>query len=150
MKTRVISAAVMLAIVAVCMPLALTRLLFFAVAGGLCAYEFSKNVEKLDARCTLWVMFVYLASHALLCYFHVGLFSYAVLFVFCICYTLYEDYLGEGKIKEVLGKIFAILRKFVFDYVLLIFNWLLFCNMVDINRKQQEEAQKNQNNFGFS
>ena len=47
-------------------------------------------------------------------------------------------------------KIFTVIFWFVFDYVLLIFNWLLFCNMVDINRKQQEEAQKNQNNFGFS
>ena len=40
-----------------------------------------------------------------------------MLFVLCISYTLYEDYLGEGKIKGALRKIFAIFRKFVFDYV---------------------------------
>ena len=52
---------------------------------------------------------VYKARNNMICFL--------MLFVLCICYTLYEDYLGEGKIKEVLRKIFAILRRFVFDYV---------------------------------
>ena len=98
----------MLAIVAACMPLALTRLLFFAVAGGICAYEFSKNVEKLDARCTLWVMFVYLAGHALLCWLDVGLFSYSVCFVFCIYLALFSGVLhsrvsGRGALFTLAG-----------------------------------------------
>lgn len=108
MKTRVISAVVMLSIVALCMPLAVTRLLFFTVAGGLCAYEFSKSVEKLDARCTLWVMFVYLAAHALLCYLDVGLFSYSVCFVFCIYLALFSGVLhpkvsGRGALFTLAG-----------------------------------------------
>ena len=108
MKTRVISAVIMLTIVAVCMPLPLTRLLFFAVGGGLCAYEFSKNVEKLDARCTLWVMIVYLAAHAVLCYFDVGLFSYSVCFVFCIYLALFSGVLhskvsGRGALFTLAG-----------------------------------------------
>ena len=58
MKDRVKSAIIMIAITLACMPLAPTRVLFFAVTGGLCAYEYSKNVEKLEARCTHWVMVV--------------------------------------------------------------------------------------------
>ena len=108
MKTRVLSALVMLAIVAACMPLPLTRLLFFAVAGGLCAYEFSKNVEKLDARCTLWVMFVYLGGHALLCWLDAGLFSYSVCLVFCIYLALFSGVLhsrvsGRGALFTLAG-----------------------------------------------
>ena len=80
MKDRVKSALILIAITAACMPFAVTRILYFGVAGGLCAYEYSKSVEKLNARCTLWVMIVYLAAQALLVWFHAGLFVYAVLF----------------------------------------------------------------------
>ena len=90
MKERVRSAIIMIAITLACMPLAPTRVLFFAVAGGLCAYEYSKNVEKLEARCTLWVMMVYLAVQAVLSYLHVGLFAYAVCFVFCLYLALFS------------------------------------------------------------
>ncbi|MBQ9687123.1 MAG: phosphatidate cytidylyltransferase [Oscillospiraceae bacterium] len=108
MKSRVISAVIMIAIVLVCMPFAVTRVLFFAVAGGLCAYEFSKNVEKLDARCTLWVMFVYLAAQALLAYFHVGLLSYTVCFIFCLYLALFSGVLhkkvaGRGALYTLAG-----------------------------------------------
>ena len=75
MKDRVRSAIIMIAITLACMPLAPTRVLFFAVTGGLCAYEYSKNVEKLEARCTLWVMVVYLAVQAVLSYLYLALFS---------------------------------------------------------------------------
>ena len=57
MKKRVISAVVMLVISFTCVLLSpVSRVIFFAAAGALCAYEYSKNVEKLDAACTLWVM----------------------------------------------------------------------------------------------
>lgn len=66
MKKRVISAVVMLAISFACVLLSpISRIIFFACAGGLCAYEYSKNVEKLDAACTLWVMITYFVLHAL-------------------------------------------------------------------------------------
>jgi len=100
MKERVRSAIIMIAITLACMPLAPTRVLFFAVAGGLCAYEYSKNVEKLEARCTLWVMMVYLAVQAVLSYLHVGLFAYSVCFVFCLYLALFSGVLH----KEVSGR----------------------------------------------
>ena len=46
-------------------------------------------------------------------------------------------------------KIFTVILWYAFDYVWLIYAWILFCNMVDINRKKQEEAKNNQYNFGF-
>ena len=46
-------------------------------------------------------------------------------------------------------KIFAVIMWYVYGYVWLLFSWILFCNMVDINRKKQSQAQQNQYNFGF-
>ncbi len=93
MKDRVRSAVVVVAITAACMPLAATRMLFFLAAGCLCAYEYSKNVEKLNASCTLWVMILYLCVQALLAYFHRGLFSYAVCFVLSVYLSLFSGVL---------------------------------------------------------
>ena len=100
MKDRVRSAIIMIAITLACMPLAPTRVLFFAAAGGLCAYEYSKNVEKLEARCTLWVMVVYLCAQAVLSYLQAGLFAYSVCFVFCLYLALFSGVLH----KEVSGR----------------------------------------------
>ena len=85
----------MLAIAIGCMPLRATRVLFFAVAGALCAYEYSKSVEQLDARCTLWVMFVYLAAQLVLTLAGAGLFAYVVCFVFCLYLALFSGVLHE-------------------------------------------------------
>ena len=90
MKDRVKSAIILVAITAVCMPWAITRILYFALAGGLCAYEYSKNVEKLNARCTLWVMVLYLIVQAGLAFFHKGLFLYVVWFVICLYLSLFS------------------------------------------------------------
>ena len=90
LKDRVKSAVILVAVTAACMPWAITRILYFAVAGGLCAYEYSKNVEKLNARCTLWVMIVYLIAQAVLAYLHKGLFLYVVCFIFCLYLALFS------------------------------------------------------------
>ena len=108
MKTRVISAVVLLAITFTCVLVSpVTRILFFAVVAGLCAYEFSKNVEKLEARCTLWVMFVYIAAQAALvilqdvyAVFDTGMLAYSALFVFCVYLALFSGVIH----KEVSGK----------------------------------------------
>lgn len=47
-------------------------------------------------------------------------------------------------------KIFTVIMWYVWDYVWLVFTWILFCNMVDISRKkQEEESKKDLYNFGF-
>ena len=43
-----------------------TRVIFFAAAGILCAYELSRNLEKLEVGCAAGVMYAYLAAQAAL------------------------------------------------------------------------------------
>ena len=49
-----------------------SRVLFFAVAGIFCAYELSRNLEKINVYCCAWVMYVYIAIQAVLALFHAG------------------------------------------------------------------------------
>lgn len=73
MKQRVISAVILMAIVFTCVFASfVTRVLLFAVCGILCAYEYSRAVEQLDAFCAAWVMYVYIAVQALLALIHAG------------------------------------------------------------------------------
>ena len=77
MKKRVISAVILITIVLICVFASyVSRVLFFAVAGILCAYEFSRNVEKLNVYCCAWVMYVYIAIQAVLTLFHAGVIAY--------------------------------------------------------------------------
>ena len=67
--------------------------------------------------------------------------------VFCVyIITRFGDISFWWKIEL---KIFSVILWFFFDYVLLLFAWILFCNMVDIYRKKQKLAQDNVFNFGF-
>ena len=50
---------------------------------------------------------------------------------------------------KIILKIFTVILWFIFDYVLLLFAWMTFCNMVDIDRKKQNFAQDKVFNFGF-
>lgn len=109
MKDRVTSAVILLTIGLGCVFLSpVSRVLLFASMGGLCAYEFSKNVEKLDARCTLWVMLVYLAAHAVLTLLHSGLLAYVICFVFCLYLALFSGVIhkkvsGRGALYTLAG-----------------------------------------------
>ena len=68
---------ILIAIVLICVFASyVSRVLFFAVAGILCAYEFSRNVEKLNVYCCAWVMYVYIAIQAVLTLFHAGVIAY--------------------------------------------------------------------------
>lgn len=73
-----------------------TRVLFFAVAGIICARELSINLEKLDVHCTLWVMVSYLAVQALLAVLRAGLFAYCVWFIAGIYLALLSGILRRG------------------------------------------------------
>ena len=127
LKDRVRSAVILVAVTAACMPWAITRILYFAVAGGLCAYEYSKNVEKLNARCTLWVMIVYLAVQAALAYLHMGLFLYVVCFVFCLYLALFSGVLH----REVSG-IGALYTLAGMSYPCVLFGIILVISVSDI------------------
>lgn len=83
MKQRVKSAIILVAIALSCVLLSeITRILFLAISGILCAYEYSRAVEKRNVYCCAWVMYLYLAVTAVNAYFHTGV------FVFTTCYTI--------------------------------------------------------------
>ncbi len=101
MKTRVVSAVVLIAITLICLFLSpVTRVLYFTFMGALCAYEYSKSVERLEARCTLWVMFVYLGGQTVLTFLDAGIFAYSVCFVVSVYLALFSGVIH----KRVAGK----------------------------------------------
>ena len=86
MKQRVISAAVLVVITFVCVSLShVTRVLYFAVAGICCAYEYSRNLEKMEVYCAAWVMYVYIAAQAVLALLDAG----AVRYLACVTGGIY-------------------------------------------------------------
>ena len=73
--------------------------------------------------------------------------SFILTTIFCVyIITRFGDINFWWKIEL---KIFTVMLWFFFDYILLLFTWILFCNMVDIKRKKQKESQDNVFNFGF-
>ena len=86
MKTRVISGAVLITITLLCVLLSpVTRIIFFAVAGLLCAYEYSRALEKIEVFCCAWVMYVYICAQATLAFFHAG----PVALISCFCAAVF-------------------------------------------------------------
>lgn len=86
LKTRVISGAVLIVITFTCVLLSpVTRIIFFAVAGLLCAYEYSRGLEKIEVYCCAWVMYVYICAQAILAFFHAG----PVALIACFCAAVF-------------------------------------------------------------
>lgn len=109
LKKRVISAIVLVAIALICVFLStITRVLFFGVAGILCAYELSRALEKMEVYCAAWVMYVYIAAQAVLTLFHAGPVAYLSCFaggVFLAMFSgiLHSKVRGPGAIYTVAG-----------------------------------------------
>lgn len=128
MKTRFSSAAIMIFVTLTCVLLSpITRVLFFAGVGMLCAREFSVNLEKLDVHCTLWVMVSYLGVQALLTLLGAGLFAYCVWFVAGIYLALLSGILrkrvmGNGALDTVAG----------LSYPCVLFSLLMVISVSDI------------------
>ena len=91
-----------------------TRVIFFAAAGILCAYELSRNLEKLEVGCAAGVMYAYLAAQAVLTLIdrftgvEIGLFWYMVLFACAVYFALFsgilrKDVAGKGALGTVFG-----------------------------------------------
>ena len=86
LKTRIISALVLIAITLSCLLISpVTRIIYFAVAGLLCAYEYSRALEKIEVYCCAWVMYVYVCAQAILAFFHAG----PVALISCFCAAVY-------------------------------------------------------------
>ena len=85
-----------------------TRVLFFGVAGILCAYEYSRGLEKLEIYCAAWVMYVYIGIQAVLALFHAGAVSYIECFTGGIYLAMFSGIVhkkvsGKGAIYTVAG-----------------------------------------------
>ena len=101
MKQRVLSAIVLLAITLSCvLAHEISRVLFFAAAGILCCYEYSRAVEKLEVYCAAWVMYTFIAAQAALTLFHQG----EVLYIGCMMVGIYLALFSGIIHKKVSGK----------------------------------------------
>ncbi len=109
MKQRVISAIILLALAVTCVSVSyISRVLFFAAAGILCAYEYSRGLEKLEVYCAAWVMYVYIAIQAVLALLHAGGVSYIACFTGGIYLAMFSGIVhkkvsGTGAIYTVAG-----------------------------------------------
>ena len=99
----------MLAIAVSCICLSfVTRVLFFGVCGILCAYEYSRGLEKIEVYCAAWVMYVYIAVQAVLALLHAGAVSYIECFTGGIYLAMFSGIVhkkvsGKGAIYTVAG-----------------------------------------------
>ena len=101
MKQRVISGIILLAVTFTCISISeISRVLFFAVAGLLCAYELSRNLEKLEVYCCAWVMYVYITVQAALALLHAG----ATYYIACMAGAVYLALFSGILHKKVSGK----------------------------------------------
>lgn len=109
MKKRVISAVVLLTIAVTCIFLSeITRVLFFAVAGIMCAYEYSRGLEKAEVYCAAWVMYTYIGIQAVLAILHAGTTAYIACMAAGVYLAMFSGILhakvrGKGAIYTVAG-----------------------------------------------
>lgn len=109
MKQRVISAIVLVVITLSCVLLSpVTRLLYFALAGLFCAYEYSHALESIEVYCCAWVMYVYIISQAVLEFFHAGLVGLVTCYCAAVFLALFSGILhkkvsGSGALYTLAG-----------------------------------------------
>ena len=109
MKKRIISAVLLIAAMLACVFLSsVSRMLFFAAAGCLCAYEYSTQMEKLKMYCSLYVMVLYLIVHAVLVLLNAGLTAYCACFIGAVYLAMLSGILrrrvsGNGALDTVAG-----------------------------------------------
>lgn len=109
MKNRVIFGVSLIVLMLVFVFLSpVTRLLFFTIAGCLCAYEYSHQLEKLDMHCSLAVLVSYLIVHAVLVLFNAGLTFYCAWFIAAVYLAMLSGILrkkvsGNGALDTAAG-----------------------------------------------
>ena len=128
LKTRVISAIVLLTITLLCVLLSpVSRMLYFAVAGLLCAYEYSRALEKIEVYCCAWVMYVYICAQAVLAFLHAG----PVALIACFCAAVFLALFSGILHKKVSGS-GALYTLAGVAYPCFLFNLLMVISVTDI------------------
>lgn len=101
MKQRVLSAIVMILIVAVCVPFEISRVLLLFAIGIACIYEVCINFDRqLGIKVKAWVLYVYMGVLVVLSLAHCGIMTYYSLFAFTVCTICISGMLS----KEVFAK----------------------------------------------
>ncbi len=109
MKNRVLYGALLIVLMVCCVFLSpVTRVLFFAAAGCLCAWEYSRQMEKTGSRISLCVLVFYLILQALLVLFGSRPGMYGAAFVGCVYLALLAGILldrvrGRGALDTLAG-----------------------------------------------
>ena len=128
LKTRVISGAVLIVITFTCvLHSPVTRILFFTLAGLLCAYEYSRALEKIEVYCCAWVMYVYICAQAILAFFHAG----AVALIACFCAAVFLALFSGILHKKVSGS-GALYTLAGVAYPCFLFNLLMVISVTDL------------------
>ena len=109
MKKRFVSAGIMLAITFACVLLStVSRVLFLAALGILACYELSRQLEGMQVYCSAWVMYVYVASQAVLALMKARPMAYLVSFLLAVYLAMFSGILrrkvsGNGALDTVAG-----------------------------------------------
>ena len=108
MKKRVISAVVLIALIAICMPFEISRIIFFGACGILCAYELVTNLKKVGVTATGWVLYTYMAVQIFLTVTHCGLMAYiawftAAVFLSLLSGVIHKDVGAPGALCTLAG-----------------------------------------------
>lgn len=128
LKTRIISALVLIAITLSCLLISpVTRIIYFAVAGLLCAYEYSRALEKIEVYCCAWVMYVYVCAQAILAFFHAG----PVALISCFCAAVYLALFSGILHKKVSGS-GALYTLAGVAYPCFLFNLIMVISVTDV------------------
>lgn len=96
MKQRIISSAVLIAIIAVCVPFEITRALFVGVCGIACAYEFVSNLKTKGVSCTSWVLYLYISVQVILAVTHSGLMAFIAWYGASVFLSLFSGVLHKN------------------------------------------------------
>ena len=120
MKTRVISAIVMFAILAICVFLSpFTRVLLVCVCALLSVFEMSNAMHRMRIQLETVPLMAYIVLHLILCLFDapawglISLYGAAALAIFCICIV-------KNKAKSAVGTLF------VLNYPLLLYAFIMW------------------------
>ena len=96
MKKRVLSAIVIVVIALSCVFLSEeSRVLLFAFAGLVSAYELSRCFEKLEVYCCAWVMYLYIISQAIVSLLHLDVMAYLVCFPMAIYLAMFSGIVSK-------------------------------------------------------
>lgn len=131
MKTRVISAAVLIVIVAACFITSpLTRLLFLFVAAELAVWELCRALKQTGVRCPTWVLYIFTAAAALFLWLgcdaeYMAALFFAACAVILSCGVISREIGGKGALSALAILVYPLIPFIIIIYLSLKGNTIL-------------------------